>query len=101
MIAEEHLLAQLREPTQTRIVGWLSDYVSDLLALDAGDIDMDRSFSRYGLDSSAAVGMTGDLGNWLKLDIDPAVVYDYPCIARLAEHLSADPQVQARLSELA
>src|SRR5690348_14597221 len=101
MIAEDHLAAQLREPAQTKLVGWLSGYISDLLALDAADIDLDLSFSRYGLDSSAAVGMSGDLGTWLKLDIDPAVVYDYPCISRLAEHLSADPNVRARLSEVA
>jgi acyl carrier protein len=100
MIAEEYLVAKIHTPIYERIATWLSDYIAELLALDVDEIDPAVSFARYGLDSSAAIGMTGDLGNWLRLDIDPAAVYDYPSIGQLAGYLAGDPQVQARLGAL-
>ena len=45
-------------------------------------------FDRYGLDSSAAVGMTGDLEDWLGKEVEPILLYDYPTIETLARHLS-------------
>src|ERR1700732_2516831 len=57
---EEAVLEQ-----EERIVQWLLNYVADVLALPLGSIDAEASFQKLGLDSSAAVGMTGDLSDWL------------------------------------
>jgi acyl carrier protein len=100
MIAEEQLVEELHEAAAARITAWLSDYLAELLALQPGEIDVEQSFARYGLDSSAAVGMTGDLGTWLSVDIDPAAAYDYPTIASLSGYLAKDPRVLASLRKL-
>ena len=63
-------------------------YLSDLLEFSADEIEIDVPFDTYGLDSSAAVGLTGDLEDWLGQEIDPTLLYDYPTVESLAVHLS-------------
>ncbi len=69
---------------------WLIDYLAQLLDIDPGSVDVTRSFSSYGLDSSATVGMTGDLEDWLGVELDPTLVYDYPTIEQLTDHLAQE-----------
>ncbi|MBE9235322.1 acyl carrier protein [Anabaena aphanizomenioides LEGE 00250] len=78
---------QTQELTAVKIREWLVSYVADLLEIEAEEVDVETNFSRYGLDSSAAVILTGDLGNWLGKEIEPTIIYDYPTIASLAEYL--------------
>lgn len=73
------------------IVKWLSEYISDVLAMPVEEIDIDASFQQLGLDSSAAVGMTGDLSEWLQCKIDSAAAYDHPTISALAHALVTAP----------
>jgi acyl carrier protein len=74
---------------EERIIAWLREYIADILGLPAEKIDAEASFQQLGLDSSAAVGMTGDLAGWLGIDIDAAAAYDHPSIAALARALAA------------
>lgn len=67
---------------------WVISYLADLLEVEPEAVDTDVSFDRYGLDSSIAIGLTGDLGDWLGHDIDPTTLYDYPTIDSLADYLS-------------
>jgi acyl carrier protein len=90
---------QYNQPAaQEVLTSWLSRYLADLMSLDAASVDLDMTFERYGMDSTAAVGLTGDLGNWLGTDVDAAATYDYPTIRQLAEALSRDPAVCAALA---
>ena len=41
----------------------------------------------FGLDSAAAVGITGELEQWLGRRLSPTLVYSYPTIATLAHHI--------------
>lgn len=52
-------------PSSVEVQNWIVTYVADLLEVDADDIDPTVPFDRYGLDSASAVGMTGDIENWL------------------------------------
>jgi acyl carrier protein len=74
-------------PSIAEIQSWVVSYLADWLEVDPDEIDVSIPFDRYGLDSSAAVGMTGDLEDWLGREIDPTVLYDYPTIRGLAQHL--------------
>lgn len=74
---------------EERIVVWLREYIADILGMPVEKIDVDASFQQLGLDSSAAVGMTGDLADWLGVEIDSAAAYDYPTIGALAGTLAA------------
>ena len=66
---------------------WLTDYLAYLVGEPADSIDAARSFDRYGIDSAAAVSLVGDLEQWMGLELDPTIVYDYPNIDQLSDYL--------------
>jgi acyl carrier protein len=69
---------------------WVVNYIANLLEIEPEKVDVKVPFDRYGLDSSAAVGLTGDLADWLRCDIDPTLLYDYPTIESLVKYLSSN-----------
>lgn len=72
------------------IQAWMTVYLAQLLEVDSDEIQVDLPFDSYGLDSSIAVGMTGDLEDWLNQKLDPTLLYDYPTIESLSQHLAAE-----------
>jgi len=79
-----------KKPDSEGIRSWLVDYLADLLEVDQDEIDTSISFDQYGLDSSTAVGITGDLSDWLSQDLDPVLLYDHPTIDDLVQHLDTE-----------
>lgn len=73
---------------------WMATYVAHLLDIHPDLVDITLPFDRYGLDSSAAVGMTGDLEDWIGIELDPTLLYDYPTISALAQHLIEEVERQ-------
>ena len=51
-------------------------------------IDIRIPFASLGLDSAAAVGISGDLEVWIGRRISPTVLYSYPTIESLASYLA-------------
>ena len=78
------------KPTAKEIQAWMVDYLSRLLNHHPKEIKVKVAFDRYGLDSSAAAVMSGDLEEWLKIDLDPTLMYDYPTIETLAQYLAEE-----------
>ena len=76
-------------PSERDIDSWLAEYVGELLTRQAAEINRDATFDSFGLDSATAVGITGELEEWLGIQIDPDVAYDYPTIRSLGRHLAA------------
>lgn len=76
-------------PGEREIDGWLAEYVGELLALPGSAIDRDATFDSLGLDSVTAIGITGELAEWLGVPVNPAVADDYPTIRSLGRHLAA------------
>ncbi|MGV2826970.1 acyl carrier protein [Myxosarcina sp. GI1(2024)] len=74
-------------PTQIEIQTWIVNYVAELLEVKPDKINVKIPFDRYRLDSSAAVGLAGDLGTWLDRELEPTLLYDYPTIKALTQHL--------------
>ncbi len=66
---------------------WLTSYLAQLLGMPETEVDPGYSFELYGLDSSGAVGMSGDLGDLLGCELDTSVAYDYPTIDSIVSHL--------------
>jgi acyl carrier protein len=77
-------------PSTAEIQAWIVSYLAKLLEVNPDEVDITIPFERYGLDSSAAVGMTGDLEDWLGCEVDPTLLYDYPTIKNLVQYLSSD-----------
>jgi acyl carrier protein len=70
------------------IADWLHAYIADLRNVRPERISRRESLHKYGLDSASAVTLTGDLTEWLKMDVDPSVLYEHPTIDGLASHLA-------------
>ncbi|QSJ17773.1 acyl carrier protein [Nostoc sp. UHCC 0702] len=88
-ISEENKVNQNSiQLTEPQIREWLVSYLADLLEIQPDKVDVETTFARYGLDSSTAVVLAGDLETWLGKEIEPTILYDYPTIADLAQYLT-------------
>ncbi len=70
------------------IVTWIRDYLQRALDLKREALDDDAYFSDYGVDSMFAVVMTGDIREWIRKDISPTALYEYPTVNKLADHVA-------------
>ncbi|GJD22784.1 phosphopantetheine-binding [Rivularia sp. IAM M-261] len=86
---------QKKPLTKNEMQGWLISYLVELLEIEPSEVDVTISFNRYGLDSSTAIGLIGDLEQWLGYELDPTLMYDYPTIEALSEYLSQENNVKA------
>lgn len=78
---------------KAEIQDWLTNYLAELLEITPNEIDITISFDYYSLDSAAAVGLSGDLEEWLGYEFEPTLLYDYPTIEALAIYLAEECQV--------
>jgi acyl carrier protein len=83
-------ITKKKSPTPAEVQDWLVSYLANLLEIDLDEVDVTVSFDRYGLDSATAIGMTGNLEEWLGYELDPTLIYDYPTIEALAENLAEE-----------
>lgn len=65
----------------------LTNKLASFLGVDSGEIDLDKSIFTYGLDSSVALSITGDLETLLDLDLDSILFWEHPKISELSEYL--------------
>jgi acyl carrier protein len=77
-------------PIAAEIQAWIVSYLAELLEVEPHEVDVKIPFDRFGLDSSAAVGMTGDLEDWLGMEVEPTLLFDYPTIEVLVQYLSSE-----------
>ena len=66
---------------------WLKKKVADLLFVEPEVIDIQEPFANYGLGSADAVGLSGELEEWLGQRLSPTLFFDHPCIAAVADYL--------------
>ncbi len=82
---------------ETAIQAWLITKLSEWTAIPEREIDIREPFAGYGLSSVAAVSLSGQLQDWLGLDLSPILAYEYPTIESLAHYL-ADEAACAQLA---
>jgi acyl-CoA synthetase (AMP-forming)/AMP-acid ligase II/acyl carrier protein len=74
--------------TAEQIQAWLVARLSTQLQIPPQEIDIQEAFAYYGLDSSAAIAITGELIDWLGDEVEPTLFWEYPNIAELACYLA-------------
>jgi acyl transferase domain-containing protein/acyl-CoA synthetase (AMP-forming)/AMP-acid ligase II/acyl carrier protein len=85
--SDEQASNQQVSPSQEAIEAWLISKISKQLA-SSDEIDIRQPLVQYGLSSLAAVGISGDLQEWLGRELSPTLLYDYPTIESLAQYLA-------------
>ena len=66
---------------------FLVESIAEKIDRPADTVDIDTPFSSFGLDSRDAVGLTGDLQDWIGLKLSATLLFDYPSIRQLTENL--------------
>ena len=67
---------------------WLVDKLSELLGVAPEEIDVREPFASYGMGSTEAVSLSGELGDWIGQKVPADLAYEFPTIETLARHLS-------------
>ena len=71
------------------IEDWLASRIARELNVDADSLALDRPFYDLGLNSINTLVINGDMVEFLGCgELSPSLFWDYPTIAKLAEHLA-------------
>jgi acyl carrier protein len=89
--------AQLTVPetyTAETIEVWLVSKIAAELHVEASQVERNQEFTRFGLDSITVFSLTGDLADWLELDLPATLFWEYPTIESLARYLADNLSVE-------
>src|ERR1035441_10863582 len=81
------------DPGAAMIQAWLVSKLSELLEIEANEIDVGEPFASYGLGSTELVSLTGELAEWLGRQLPAELAYECPTIETLARHLAEPADV--------
>ena len=76
--------------TAEAVTDWLVEQMAERLAVEPEKIDLREPLASYGLSSTEAVVLSGDLEEWLERELPATLVWDYPTIDLLARHLGQE-----------
>jgi acyl-CoA synthetase (AMP-forming)/AMP-acid ligase II/acyl carrier protein len=88
-----------RARSREDIEAYLSQKVSSDLAISPHDVDVNRPFSSFGLDSLRAMTLLADIESWLGRRLSPTLFWNYPTISDLAAHLAEATPERAAVEE--
>ncbi|MBV9789343.1 MAG: AMP-binding protein, partial [Chloroflexi bacterium] len=88
-----------QKPSARTIADWLVSQLATLLKLPPADIDLRAPFKRHGLDSIQTLALTAELESWLGCRINQTLLWSYPSIAALSEHLAADHNTDSPVTQ--
>jgi acyl carrier protein len=88
--AESSVISPERSRTTAALSHWLIAKLAERLDLDPQQINPQKEFNDYGLNSIEAVSLSGDLENFLGCRLPPTLLWDYPTIEALARYLAAE-----------
>ncbi|MCD6373887.1 MAG: amino acid adenylation domain-containing protein [Caldisericaceae bacterium] len=88
---EESLKTAVSKDEKTRVIEqWLIKHLAENLSMSEDQIDIRAPFISFGLDSAQAVGLAGDLEDFLGRTLSPTLIWDYPTIEELAHYLAQE-----------
>ena len=70
------------------IQDWLINRLAKSLEIEPQEIDIQKDFSEYGLDSVEAINLSGELESFLGCRLSPTLLWDYQNIDALAQYLA-------------
>jgi len=75
-------------PSVSEIEQFLIDRVAYYSGVSSRDVDPGEAFVDFGLGSKEAVLLSGDIAEWLRRDVSPTLVWEYPTITEVASFLA-------------
>ena len=71
-----------------RVESWLLNWLVERAAIPANEVDRNKPFAEYGLDSMTAVELSQELEDWVGVEVVPTVAWNYPTPATLSVYLA-------------
>ncbi len=65
----------------------ICEKMAKVLNTNASEIDKEKSFELFGIDSITAVRMVGELEDFLDIDLPSSLLWDHNNVSKLSEHL--------------
>jgi acyl carrier protein len=73
--------------TESDLQQWMVARIAAIAKLTPEEVDVNRPFADFGLDSIQMFGLSNDLEKFLGHKVSEVVAWDYPTISQLAGHL--------------
>jgi amino acid adenylation domain-containing protein len=89
--SEQAAACAARQPATGEIRAWLVNHLASRLGVTTGSINTQKPFAEFGIGSVQAVGLAGELQDWLGKPLSPTLAYEFPTIEVLAKHLAGEP----------
>lgn len=86
----QHVDEHSRDEATQQIEAWMIAWLSHRNGLDAQDIGPETQFAEFGLDSMSALELSGEVEDWLGVELTPVVAWNYPTPAKLAAYLAGE-----------
>ena len=78
----------MAERPPSEIQAWLTSRLAQIVEVPPEQIDLAAPLTQFGLDSTTAVSLTGELEDWLGIEVDPSLFAEHPTIEKAAEYLA-------------
>lgn len=73
-----------KEAISELIQNWMSEWLVVRAGVPPTDVDLEKPFADYGLDSLTAVEMSGEIEDWSGIELTPIVAWNHPTVSRLS-----------------
>jgi acyl carrier protein len=70
-----------------QVTAWLTDKIGQRLGVPAADVETAKYFDEFGLDSTEALVLAGELEQWLGFELETTALWYHPTIADLAVYI--------------
>jgi len=81
------------------IQAWLVIKIAAKLNKDPATIEKNVAFAQLGVDSLGAINVTSEIEEWLEVEIDPTILYQYTNITQLSGHLAHKIKIPNGMNE--
>lgn len=84
--------------THDKLRGWLVTELGRMVKVTEAEVDTTKPFDAYGLDSRAAIQVSGKLEKVVERRLSPGILFDHQTIDDLAEYLTQElrlPRVES------
>lgn len=75
------------DESEEKLAAWLVERVAEYVGRRPQEIETNVPLSEYGLDSVFALTLTGDLEDYLEIEVEPTVIWDNPTVEKLSKAL--------------
>jgi acyl carrier protein len=80
--------------THEKLRGWLVTELARMVKITEAEVDTAKPFDAYGLDSRAAVEVSGALEKVVERRLSPGILFDHETIDELADYLTQELRLQ-------